>query len=89
MKTANAPEVTPQSSVSLIALQCNEIDECLVKIADVRKITTLSTTGIYRLANAGEFPKPRRVRNSSRWVLGEIKAWVRALPEGLDDREAA
>jgi hypothetical protein len=40
MKTANAPEVTPQSSVSLIALQCNEIDECLVKIADVRKITT-------------------------------------------------
>ncbi len=49
----------------------------LVKLSDVREITTFSSATIYRLISKGEFPKQIKLsERSSGWLLDEIYAWL-------------
>jgi len=49
----------------------------LVKLHEVRKMTTFSSATIYRLISKGEFPKQIKLsERSSGWLLDEIYAWM-------------
>lgn len=55
--------------------------EILLRLADVREQTKLSTSTIYRRMRAGEFPKPRELGdNCVRWRQSEVQAWITGLP---------
>ena len=45
----------------------------IIKLQDVKKITTFSISTIYRLASQGKFPKPIKLaERSSGWVEQEV-----------------
>ncbi|MBA3661029.1 MAG: AlpA family phage regulatory protein [Gammaproteobacteria bacterium] len=58
----------------------NDADNCVRK-PEVRKITGLSDTTIWRLEKAKKFPQRRRLSSSAcGWLLSEVLAWVRSIP---------
>ncbi|MBY3564109.1 helix-turn-helix transcriptional regulator [Rhizobium laguerreae] len=55
--------------------------ERLLKLKEVRAITSLGTSTIYRRLAAGTFPKPRVLSEACvRWRESEILAWIKGLP---------
>lgn len=51
----------------------------LIKRPEVRRRTTLSDSALYRLMEAGEFPRPIRPNPSGRavaWVEADIEQWM-------------
>lgn len=47
------------------------------KLAEVKQITGLSGSSIYRLASKGEFPKPIKLaERSSGWIKSEVDQWL-------------
>lgn len=51
--------------------------ERLIRIAEVKRLTGLSTTTLYRKIARREFPRPLKITNTARaWKLSEIMAWV-------------
>ena len=50
----------------------------LLRIADVTAIVGLSTTTIYRLMAAGEFPKQVSIAGMARWSYREIQQYIQA-----------
>lgn len=57
-----------------------------IKIAEVKRITSLSTSEIYRRLAAGQFPKQVRLgQKSVAWVEREVRAWVDVMLCGRDD----
>lgn len=53
-----------------------------VRLPEVKKLTGLGTTTIYKLANAGTFPKQVPLGGRSvAWVRSEVMAWTRAQVE--------
>ncbi len=58
-----------------------ESDE-IVRKPQVKKITGLSDTTIWRLEKANKFPKRRRLSSTAcGWLLSEVLDWVRSRPE--------
>lgn len=58
----------------------NNVDE-IIRKPQVKKITDLSDTTIWRLEKAKKFPCRRRLSSSAcGWLLSEVLAWVRDLP---------
>jgi prophage regulatory protein len=52
-----------------------------VRKPEVRKITGLSDTTIWRLEKAKKFPQRRRLSSSAcGWLLSEVLAWVHSRP---------
>lgn len=50
-----------------------------IKLAEVRELTSFSTTEIYRRMAAGKFPKQVKLGpNCSVWIESEVVAWVDA-----------
>lgn len=48
-----------------------------IKLAEVKKITGLSGSSIYRLASESKFPKPIKLSvRSSGFLLSEVEQWV-------------
>ncbi|UNM20871.1 AlpA family transcriptional regulator [Pseudomonas sp. ArH3a] len=48
-----------------------------IKLPEVRKISGLSTTSIYRMAVAGDFPKQRKLGvKAVAWVRAEVEQWA-------------
>lgn len=67
--------------MNIIAANDNQIDR-LLKLAEVKHITSLGTSTIYRRVAAGTFPKPRQLSEACvRWRESTILAWMDALPE--------
>lgn len=67
--------------MNLTAANDNEIDR-LLKLSEVKRITSLGSSTIYRRMDAGTFPKPRRLSEACvRWRESAILAWMDALPE--------
>ncbi|WP_309298743.1 helix-turn-helix transcriptional regulator [Pseudomonas turukhanskensis] len=61
--------------------QDNEVVE-FVRLPEVKRMTGLGTTTIYKLANAGTFPKQVPLGGRAvAWVRSEICAWTRAKVE--------
>ena len=49
----------------------------VIKISEVKQLTTLSNASIYRLIKLGEFPKQLKLaERSSGWLLEEINDWL-------------
>ncbi|WP_269138101.1 helix-turn-helix transcriptional regulator [Burkholderia cepacia] len=53
--------------------------ERLLRLPTVLEMVGLGKTTIYDMMKAGEFPKPRRVRNLSLWVESEVQGWIREI----------
>ncbi len=53
----------------------------MLRLPAVRELTGLGRDTIYRLARAGEFPKPRKItERCSAWRLDELEAWMDSRP---------
>lgn len=50
---------------------------------DVVQATRLSRATIYRLMQAGQFPKPIRVGRAARWPRMSVENWQRAAEANL------
>jgi prophage regulatory protein len=49
----------------------------VIKLRQVKELTTFSSATIYRLIKKGEFPSQLKLaERSSGWVLEEIYAWL-------------
>ena len=49
----------------------------VLKLKDVINQTTLSSSTIYRLVQAGEFPKPIKLAaHASGWLESDIEDWI-------------
>lgn len=54
----------------------------MIKLPELRKLTTLSTSEIYRRIEAGRFPRQVRLgAKSSAWVESEVLAWLEGFIE--------
>ena len=59
----------------------------LIKLPEVKELTTFSSATIFRLISKGEFPKQIKLaERSSAWLLEEIYSW---LEEKKDERDGA
>lgn len=59
----------------------DNLPERLLKLRDVRAMTSLGTSTIYRKMAAGTFPRPRQLSEACvRWRESEILKWIDALP---------
>lgn len=53
------------------------MQEQIIKLSDVNRITGLSNSSIYRLASQNKFPKPIKLsKRSSGWLKSEIDQWL-------------
>jgi prophage regulatory protein len=63
--------------------------ERLVRIDEVKTLTGLSTTSLYRKIGSNEFPRPVRLSAVARaWPLSEIQNWIAGRIEmrgGIND----
>ncbi|MCH9739832.1 MAG: AlpA family transcriptional regulator [Epsilonproteobacteria bacterium] len=49
----------------------------IIKLPDVVKLSSLSSASIYRLIKKGEFPKQIKLsERSSGWLLSEVEQWL-------------
>ena len=59
----------------------------IIKLQDVKKLTTLSSSSVYRLASKGRFPRPIKLsKRSSGWIEQEVLDY---LDQCINQREAA
>lgn len=57
--------------------QAQNVSRQLLARRDVEARTSLSRTSIYRLAKAGQFPKPVQItQNRVGWRADDIEAWI-------------
>ncbi|MEB3502612.1 AlpA family phage regulatory protein [Pasteurella multocida] len=50
-----------------------------IRKSEVSKLTGLSSTSIWRLSKAGDFPKSIKIgENAVRYSLNEVVAWIEA-----------
>jgi len=53
------------------------MEQQIKKLLDVKLITGLSRSSIYRMASEGKFPKPIKLgARSSGWLATEIDQWL-------------
>ena len=61
----------------------------LIRLNMVLKLTTLSTSTIYRLMKKGQFPRQIKIsERSTRWDLGEIFEWMDGNFKARDEGES-
>jgi predicted DNA-binding transcriptional regulator AlpA len=63
-------------------------ESLLWTIDTLTKTIGLGRTKIYMLMGSGDFPKPKKIGKSARWLATEIHAWVNAQ-SGADSPESA
>jgi len=62
----------------------------IIKLSEVKRKTTLSSSSIYRKVAAGEFPSPIKLsERSSGWLQTEVENWIdervkASRPQGLE-----
>ena len=61
----------------------------LIKLPEVKELTTFSSATIYRLMSEGEFPKQIKLaERSSAWLLEEIYSWLEEKKDARDGGES-
>jgi prophage regulatory protein len=56
--------------------------ERLIRIGEVKRLTGMSTTTLYRKISAKEFPRPVQLGAGARaWPLSEVQNWIAGLIE--------
>lgn len=64
----------------------NEAEDVILRLPEVLKRTGLARATIYRKADKGSFPKPKKLGGrASGWYESDIVAWMK----GLDDYRTA
>jgi len=48
----------------------------LISVGEVAKLLECSTRTVYRLADWGKPPRPRKIGQLVRWPIGEIREWI-------------
>jgi predicted DNA-binding transcriptional regulator AlpA len=81
---ANTLPSSPANAVNLA--QAEESPWRLIGLAEVMTRSGYRRTTVYKLIGLGAFPKPVKpgLGDSSRWVLGEVKAFVEAAIAARD-----
>ncbi|CAM8504931.1 helix-turn-helix transcriptional regulator [Morganella morganii] len=54
------------------------LDDPLVDMKEITKLTGLTDKWFYKLIQDGQFPKPIKLGNRSRWLTSEVDAWLQA-----------
>ncbi|MEK8098649.1 AlpA family transcriptional regulator [Morganella morganii] len=54
------------------------LDEPLVDMKEITKLTGLTDKWFYKLIQKGQFPKPIKLGNRSWWLTSEVDAWLQA-----------
>jgi prophage regulatory protein len=58
------------------------IDQRLLRLSEVKRLTGLSRATLYRLQAAGQFPRQVKLgARASAWVQGAVLAWIAARIE--------
>jgi len=67
------------------------MDQQILKLSEVKLITGLSASSIYRGAANGTFPKPIKIgERSSGWIKSEVEQWLQERIEASrNDGEVA
>ncbi|RSW45115.1 helix-turn-helix transcriptional regulator [Klebsiella aerogenes] len=52
------------------------LNDQLVTMAFITRLTGLTDKWFYFLIKNGEFPKPIKLGRSSRWLQSEVEAWL-------------
>ncbi|PHI29149.1 helix-turn-helix transcriptional regulator [Budvicia aquatica] len=53
------------------------MDDKLVDMAFITRLTGLTDKWFYKLIQLGQFPKQIKLGRSSRWLKSEVEAWLR------------
>ena len=53
------------------------LNDQLVTMAFITRLTGLTDKWFYFLIKNGEFPKPIKLGRSSRWLQSEVEAWLK------------
>ncbi|MCH9414945.1 MULTISPECIES: helix-turn-helix transcriptional regulator [Enterobacteriaceae] len=56
--------------------QISLLDDQLVDMRFITKLTGLTDKWFYKLIKDGLFPKPIKLGRSSRWLESEVEAWL-------------
>lgn len=52
-------------------------DDSLLRLPELRSVVPLSRSAIYRLAAAGDFPRPVRIgQRASAWRWRDVREWL-------------
>ena len=58
----------------------------LLRLREVKEITGMSRSHIYRLMQKGDFPRPVRIGPTAvRWRESEVNAWVESRPKATGE----
>ncbi|SSH31920.1 transcriptional regulator AlpA family [Klebsiella pneumoniae] len=61
---------------SIMTEQISLLDDQLVDMRFITKLTGLSDKWFYKLIQDGAFPKPVKLGRSSRWLKSEVENWL-------------
>ncbi|MCW9590147.1 AlpA family transcriptional regulator [Klebsiella oxytoca] len=56
--------------------QISLLDDQLVNMQFLTKLTGLTDKWFYKLIKDGDFPKPVKLGRSSRWLKSEVENWL-------------
>ena len=56
----------------------------LLSVREVGDLMGLSPQSVRRLSEAGQLPRPIKLRNSVRWVRGDLMAWIESRRQFAD-----
>lgn len=63
-----------------------EVPARFIKLPEVKRITSMSMTEIYRRIGKGQFPKQIRIgAKNVVWIEQEVRAWVDLMIAGRDE----
>ncbi|WP_233596490.1 helix-turn-helix transcriptional regulator [Citrobacter koseri] len=61
---------------SIMTEQISLLDDQLVDMRFITKLTGLTDKWFYKLIKDGQFPKPIKLGRSSRWLRSEVEYWL-------------
>lgn len=61
---------------SIMTEQISLLDDQLVDMQFLTKLTGLTDKWFYKLIKDGDFPKPVKLGSSSRWLKSEVENWL-------------
>ena len=61
---------------SIMTEHISLLDDQLVDMRFITKLTGLTDKWFYKLIRDGQFPKPIKLGRSSRWLRSEVKDWL-------------
>jgi len=76
--TSNQPPAqdNPTMEENIMTEQISLLDDQLVDMRFITKLTGLTDKWFYKLIKDGLFPRPIKLGRSSRWLKSEVENWL-------------